>query len=292
MDKFRLKTAKSKLIKITSHHNQLIKEAIRLKEKPDRRKNSFIIEGPRLIQAALEAGAGIETVFFTERFARRNESGVFLDDLIEKVLLSRSGAEGQAASGMLVAEITEDILSRLADTGTPQGVVAVVSYVPPDMQEIVLRDAPFFVVCDGVADPGNLGTIIRIADAAGADCVVALPGTCNAFSPKCIRATAGSLFNVPVTYSDPVTFLAYLKKREIPLYVADAHAERSLYSADFRGAFAIVFGNESCGVSEALKLSSESAIRIPIMGRAESLNVAMSASVCLYEAARQRLAAG
>ncbi|MBI3592373.1 MAG: RNA methyltransferase [Nitrospirae bacterium] len=115
-----------------------------------------------------------------------------------------------------------------------------------------------------------------------------LPGTCDLFSPKAIRATAGSLFNIPVVCSEPDALTDYLESHKIKLYAADVHAQASLYESDLRQPVAIVFGNEAHGVSKPLLQKADSLLKIPIIGKAESLNVAMSASICLYEAVRQR----
>ena len=145
------------------------------------------------------------------------------------------------------------------------------------------------VVCDGIKDPGNIGTIVRAADASGVDAVLLTPGTCDAFMSKALRASAGSIFALPVLPDTGVEeIVGFLAKRRIRLYAADVRASRSLYETDLRGPAAIVFGNEAHGIGAALFQNAEVLFRIPITGRAESLNVAMAASIILYEAVRQR----
>ncbi|MBI5212745.1 MAG: RNA methyltransferase, partial [Nitrospirae bacterium] len=170
---------------------------------------------------------------------------------------------------------------------TPQGIIAVVSYESIGLNEISFRDIPFLVVCDGIQDPGNLGTIIRASDAAGADAVIILPGTCDAFMQKTIRATAGSLFNIPIIHAEPQMLFDFIDSRNIEMYAADVHAKTSIYEADFKKPAAVAFGNEAHGVSGKM-LKKARGLKIPIIGKAESLNVAMSASICLYEIVRQR----
>ena len=263
-------------IKITSTANPLIKEALKIKEKRVRFKHeAFLIEGPHLIETTLSSSAvEIKKVFFTDEFSAKREGQRILRQISKRDIDP--------------VETSVSILSKLADTETPQGIVAVVSYRAIGLDEIKFKGIPFLVVCDGIQDPGNLGTIIRASDAAGADAVIILPGTCDAFMQKTIRATAGSLFNIPVIYSEPQMLFDYLNSRNIEMYAADVHAKTSIYEAGFKKPAAVAFGNEAHGVSGKL-LKRANGIKIPIIGKAESLNVAMSASICLYEVVRQRL---
>lgn len=213
-------------------------------------------------------------IFFSPDFGSKNER--FLRTL------SQSGRE--------LIETTERILLRLSDTETPQGVVAVASCRPVDLREVTLRDCPLVVICDGTQDPGNLGTIIRTSDAAGADAVILLSGTCDPFAPKVIRATAGSIFNLPVIRAKPDIAMEWLRGKSISLFVTETDASTIIYDADLRRPVAFVFGNEARGVSRGVKEQSDVILRIPLLGRAESLNVAAACAVCLYEAVRQRTA--
>jgi TrmH family RNA methyltransferase len=261
--------------KLESLRNPTVREAIKVKEERSLYKGAtapgeraFLIEGPHLLEMALGAGAGIGKVFYTEKFK-------------DKDLLGRLAQKGAA-----VFEITERILLRLSDTETPQGIVAVTSCAPSSLDEIKIGG--FIAVCDGVQDPGNLGTIIRTADASGAGAVVLLPGTCDAFMPKTLRASAGSVFNIPIVYEEREALIGKLKGMKMKLAVTLPDAKKSIYEADLSVPVAFVFGNETAGVSPELREASELRLRIPIRGRAESLNVAAASAVCLYEAMRQR----
>jgi len=258
--------------KITSLSNPLVREAMRIKEGRGSERHAILIEGHRLLEMARASDAGIRKIFFTEAYRSGHEG--FLGQLPEKA------AE--------LIETTEHILSKIADTETPQGIVAEASYKRHKLHELSLQRSPLIVVCDGIQDPGNLGTIIRTADAAGADAVVFLPGTCDPFMPKAVRASAGSIFNIPVLFSEPAALMEWLRKKSISLMVSDVHASPSIYDTDMRKPLAFVFGNEAFGVSEYLKGRSDMRVSIPIPGKAESLNVATSAAICLYEAVRQR----
>jgi TrmH family RNA methyltransferase len=271
-----------KFIKITSPANPVIKEALKIKEKRSRyRQEAFLIEGVHLLEMALTScNAEIKKVFFTDKFSNKKEGQRLLRQIVARA--------GHQMPKDFFIQVSEQVLYRLADTETPQGIAAAAAYKTFSLEEITFREIPFLVVCDGIQDPGNIGAIIRASDAAGADAVINLPGTCDAFIPKAIRATAGSLFNIPIVYSEQESFFNYLDIKNITLYAADIHARVSVYDADFRSPLAIAFGNEAHGVSEAL-LKRAKGLKIPIIGKAESLNVAMAASVCLYEIVRQRL---
>ncbi|MEJ2695301.1 MAG: RNA methyltransferase [Candidatus Sulfobium sp.] len=151
---------------------------------------------------------------------------------------------------------------------------------------------PMVVVLDGIKDPGNLGTIIRTSDAAGAHAVVLLPGTCDPFMPKPLRASAGSVFNIPVVETEIAPLMKWMKERSIKMTVTSPDATDILYDADLTYPGAFAFGNEAHGVSRELKEEADLTVKIPIYGGAESLNVASSAAICLYEAVRQRGSAG
>ncbi len=267
--------------KITSFANPVIREAMGVKERRRRyRKGMFVIEGPHSVEMALASEFSLRRVFVSEAFGGRSEGKRLLRALEKRV----------QHDGIII--VSEDVMARLADTETPQGILAVVSYADGDLQTLHFKGIPLFIVCDGIQDPGNLGSIIRVADAADADGIIILPGTSDVFMPKVIRATAGSIFSLSVVQTDPSALIEYLNTKEICLYVADVRGSASLYETDLRRPAAIAFGNEAYGVSESLFNNAKYVIRIPIFGKAESLNVAMAASICLYEAVRQRIGLG
>lgn len=261
--------------RITSVSNPQIRQALEIKNRRSRYKHSaFLIEGPHLIEMALASRARIKKIFFTGTFQTKKEAPGLLRNLAEKT--------GE------IFEVADHIIGRLTDTETPQGILAVVSYQPLPIEELHLKGGNVFTVIDGVQDPGNLGTIIRTADAAGAGAVILLPGTSDAFMPKAIRSTAGSIFNIPIVYADTASIISWLGDRKIKLLVTAVDAEKSLYEADLKGPLAMVFGNEAHGTCGTLKKAADLLLNIPIYGKAESLNVATSAAICLYEVVRQR----
>jgi len=261
--------------RITSVANQHVRDAVQIREKRSKfSHDAFLIEGPHLLEMALNSGAGILSVFAGEAFINKKEHLAMLRRI--------AGATED------IHEVTEPVLRKITDTETPQGIAAVVSYRMRKLTDIALRTPPLIVVIDSIQDPGNVGTIIRTADAAGADAVVLLPGTCDAFMPKTIRSTAGSIFNIPVVASEADRLLDWLREKNIALAITAGDAEGVIYQVDLSGPLAMVFGNEARGVSRRLRTSAVAALRIPIFGKAESLNVATSAAICLYEIVRQR----
>lgn len=264
-----------KFITISSTLNPHIREVIRMRQKKSLAKErTFLIEGPHLLEAAIEAGKSIQKAFFTEHFHSRKDG--------QRLLQQVAGETGD------IYEVPEHLLKKISDTETPQGIIAVVSSRLPDLRDLAPAAGSLYVVIDGIQDPGNLGTIIRTADAAGADAAILLPGTCDVFMPKAVRSTAGSIFNIPLVRAETETFLKWIEEKRIALTITEQNGETSLFDAVFSFPLSLVFGNEAHGVSGSVRKAASYSLRIPILGKAESLNVSVSAAVCLYEAARQR----
>ncbi len=261
---------------IISASNPKIKEIIRIrKNKHGQEDNLFLIEGANLMEMALGSGSRIKEVFLTDAFlAKQNNSKLIAQ-------ISRHTNK--------IYKITEQILKKLSSAEAPQGVIALAFRPLRQLQDIKFRKTPLIVVVDGVSDPGNLGTIIRTSDAAGADAVIILKGSCDAFSAKTLRATAGSIFNLPVVNTDVNNLLKWLAQNKIAFVLTYQNAETSIFDADISKACAFVFGNEAHGISSEIRNNkSGMVLKIPIIGKAESLNVTACAAVCLYEAVRQR----
>jgi TrmH family RNA methyltransferase len=264
--------------KITSFSNPLIKQTAEIASARQRSSREFFVaEGPHPVRAALDAGAHIREVFYTDEFSRSDE-GAALFEMI-------NAAKQQPSS---LIEVPEAIFSKISGTETPQGILAVVAVRSRTLKDIMEAARPLLAVCDGIQDPGNLGTIIRLSDAAGADAVIVLPDSCDPYNAKTVRSSAGSIFNLPVILCSREDLIEYLAEKRIKLYIAEAGAERSIYETDLGEPCALAFGNEARGISSLLRERSDGAIKIPILGKAESLNAAVAASICLYEAVRQR----
>ncbi|MGH9103653.1 MAG: TrmH family RNA methyltransferase, partial [Acidimicrobiales bacterium] len=192
--------------------------------------------------------------------------------------------------GLAVWQLAPGVLERVADTVTPQPVLAVVGLVDRPLEE--LAGAGLVVVAAGVRDPGNAGTILRSAQAAGADGVVCCGGSVDLYSPKAVRASAGALFHLPVVVGrEPVDVLERIGAWGLRRLAATARGGLDYADADLRGPVAVVVGNEAHGLDPALASVVDASVTIPLHGGAESLNVGVATAVLCFEAARQRRAA-
>ncbi|PYI50865.1 TrmH family RNA methyltransferase [Paenibacillus flagellatus] len=256
---------------IRSVNNPRVKGWSQLLDKKGRdKRGAYIIEGVHLVQEALRHGAAVETILYSELRGLPDEIGP------------------AAMEGAECIPVSEQVLAKVSDTQTPQAVVAIVEKARLSAESLLERRDGLVVVVDGVQDPGNLGTIVRSADAVGATGVVLGRGTVDLYNPKTVRSTMGSLFHVPVAEADLLPLLAEAKRRGVKLFNASLQASRTCYEADFTGPTWIVLGNEGKGVSPEVAAQVDEHVIIPMKGSAESLNVAMAATVLLFEAMRQR----
>ncbi len=195
--------------------------------------------------------------------------------------------ERAAAGGARVHHLAPGVLERVVGTVTPQPVVAVVPFVDVSLDE--LHDAGLVVVCVDVRDPGNAGTVLRSAEAAGANGVVCCDGSVDVYNPKAVRASAGSLFHVRVvTGGDAVEVLERMRTWGLRRVGAVAHGGRDYTAVDLTRPTALVLGNEAHGLPAEVTMALDDEVTIPMSGRSESLNVGMAAAVLCFEAARQR----
>lgn len=252
-----------------------VRSVAKLAKRPARQETGlFLLEGPQAVSEALE----------------------FRPDLILELYatptaLERYGDIGAAAAeaGLEVEFVSEQVLESMADTVTPQGFIAVAQQFPTSIKDIFAGEPRLVVVLEEVRDPGNLGTIIRAADAAGADAVVLSGRTVDLYNPKVVRSTTGSLFHLPVAVG--VELPAVLERARgagLQVLAADIKGE-DLLAARSEGVLAQptawVFGNEARGLTDEHLELVDRAITVPIYGRAESMNLATAASVCLFESA-------
>jgi TrmH family RNA methyltransferase len=234
-----------------------------------RRAARFLAEGPNLVEAALRRGL-VSEVFATE--SAMNRFGAMLTDVP-------------------VHLVTDRAAKALSDTVTPVGLVAVCS-VPETTLDDVLADVPRLVaVAVEISEPGNAGTLIRIADAMGADAVVLAGHSVDPYNGKCLRASAGSIFAIPVVADDDAAgALSKLRDGGLQVVATTVDGEVSLDDADLSGPTAWLFGPEAHGLPSELAAMATHRVHIPMPGSAESLNVASAASICLYQSARAHLA--
>jgi TrmH family RNA methyltransferase len=235
----------------------------------------FLAEGAQAVREALAYGT-VREMFVTGTAAARSPELV----------------DAARAKAVPVSEITDRAAAGLSETVTPQGLVAVCDLVEQPVGTVLSGHPRLVAVLYGVADPGNAGTVIRVADAAGADAVLLAGDTVDPHNGKCVRASAGSLFHVPIARPRHEA-LAACRAAGLRLVAADGHADVDLDTApDLAAPTAWVFGSEARGLPDDVLNSVDTAIRVPIHGLAESLNLATAAAVCLYATARAQRHAG
>lgn len=249
-----------------------VASALELLNKRDRElRSEFLVEGAHAVEEVIKSHL-VKSIFVTKDFARTNN-----------VLLSKA-----AAQRISIFETENIAIEKLSETLSPQGIVAVADYVATRLEKQDILDAKFVVVLSNVRDPGNAGAVIRVADAAGCDLVV-FAGTCvDPHNGKVVRSSAGSIFNVKVRQSDDVSeTLNDLVATNHNIFIADGHSKTTWQDVDLKNPLAWVLGNEAWGVAEE-EAPVGQRVAIPIYGRAESLNVATAAALCLYETAKTR----
>jgi TrmH family RNA methyltransferase len=247
-----------------------VKRLRRLLDRPAvrARERAFVVEGPTPLGDALDAGVRIQEVFVAPGP---------VPDVVARAV----------AAGIDVFDLAPGVLERVADTVTPQAVLAVAAAVDIDLAE--LAGSSLLVVCVDVRDPGNLGTVVRSAEAAGAGGIICCDGSVDIYNPKCVRASAGSLFHTRiVARGDPVEVLGTVGGWGLRRLGTRASGGVPYTRADLTAPTAVVLGNEAHGLPERVAAALDGWVSIPMAGRAESLNVGMAAAVLCFEAARQR----
>lgn len=237
----------------------------------------LVVEGVNALDAVLVAGAEVESVFLAP-------AGHVRDAVRD---IGRRAAEG----GARVYNLADGVIERVAGTVTPQPVLAIARTPQASLNDVA--GASLAVVCVDVRDPGNVGTIVRTAAAVGAGVVVCCDGTADPFSPKCVRASAGAVFQVPVVAGGEASeVLGALRARGLRLWGTRPSGGTCVWDVDLAVPGAFVVGNESTGLPEPLSGSLDEVVTIPMPGETESLNVSVTIGVLCFEAARQRRSSG
>ncbi|HVE97647.1 MAG TPA: RNA methyltransferase [Mycobacteriales bacterium] len=263
---------------ITTPRHPRVTRARRLLKRSFRHADRlFLVEGPQGVTEALREPGALRELFVTEDAASRNQALV--------AAAVAAGAPVHLTSGAVMAELTQTV--------TPQGVVGVARFRDAGLDEIWDSAPALVAVLAEIRDPGNAGTVLRSADAGGVDAVVFSDASVDPYNPKCVRATAGSLFHVPFALAVPTTAaLAGARAAGLTVLAAVASGEHRLDDVDLHGPTAWVFGNEAHGLSPDVLAGCDATVAVPIHGRAESLNLATAAALCLYASARSQRAAG
>jgi TrmH family RNA methyltransferase len=262
---------------ITSTRNPRVRAAAALRERRDRtRAGLTLVDGEREVARAVAGGARVVEIFLNEE--RLSPAGV-------------AAVESARAGGATVVPVSASVLDHIAFGDRSEGVVATVAIPDLALGGLGLADDPLVVVLEGVEKPGNLGAVLRSADAAGADAVIVADPRTDPFNPNAIRASLGTMFTVPVAAGASDAVRPFLAARGVRLVAARVDAATLYTHADLRGPLALVLGSEADGLTEAWAGDGVEAVRLPMLGIADSLNVSVTAAVLLYEARRQRGAA-
>lgn len=254
---------------ITSSDNKRIKNVIALCKKSRERKeqDAFVIEGRKLFEEAPEED--ILEVYVCEGFAEKSDK---LDRIPHEV-------------------VKEEVFLKMSDTLSPQGIICVVRKKHYSLQNMTAaaKGAPLFLVLETLQDPGNLGTIMRTAEGAGVTGVIMSSDTVDIYNPKTVRSTMGSIFRVPFVYTEDIkSAISELKAAGVNCYAAHLKGTGTCFDQDYRRPTAFFIGNEGNGLSDEVASMADTYIRIPMGGKLESLNAAVSAAVLMYETLRQR----
>lgn len=260
---------------ITSAHNPRVKAAARLRDRGEReRRRQFLIDGARELHCALTASVVVVEAFVCESLARGEVAIGAVQELERRQVP--------------VVFVAENVFAKLAYGERADGVVVVAATPSTSLADLILPVDPLVAVVEAVEKPGNLGAVLRCADGAGVSALaVAAPRT-DLFNPNVVRASMGTLFTVPAAVADSQSVKAWLRSRGCRILAARVDGSVPYCKASFRGPCAIVLGSEAEGLSDVWRDADVEGIRLPMLGRADSLNVAATAAVLFYEALRQR----
>ncbi len=255
---------------LTSLDNPKVKymRALQARARNRRKEAAFVAEGVRLLEEALQTDWGTQFVFYTADLDARAHQVV----------------EGFTQKGVEALPVSPAVMRAVSDTQTPQGVLAVLPMTPLPMPD----QADFVLILDGVRDPGNLGTLLRTALAAGCDAVWLPPGVVDAYSPKVVRAAMGAHFRLPIQFLSWDEIRARAAALALTLFVADSTGGPSYTRADFTRPLGLILGGEAHGAGEQAWALNPQGVHIPMPGRAESLNAAIAGAILLFEVPRQR----
>ena len=264
------------MMELTSAQNPRIKHLLQLQQKSAVRRSEglFVVEGRRELDHCLAAGYQPDSIFLCQEF---------LD-----------GSPSASVSALLppenIYEVPRQLYEKVAYRGSTEGVVAIVRarYLKLDDLVITAQKAPLFIVLESVEKPGNLGAVLRSADAAGADGVIVCDPLTDLYNPNLIRSSIGAVFTVPTVACSSQECISFLKEHGVRILTAQLQDSRPYYDTDMRQPTAIVMGTESTGLTQQWRQAADAHIRIPMLGRLDSLNVSVSAAILLFEAVRQR----
>ena len=302
---------------ITSGQNPKIKQLLLLQEKSKARREQglFVVEGRRELEHCLEAGYTVKTIFVCPEILKASDP-----DSAENYFLCSSSKNQFSATSFLrhpthaeasagadsaenyfsegfpknqfsaanIIEIPEQLYRKVAYREGTEGIIAEVEYKSLKLDDLRLPEKPLVMVLESVEKPGNLGAVLRSADAAGADAVLICDPLTDLYNPNLIRASIGAVFTVPTVACTSEEAIAFLQAKDIQILTAQLQDSSLYYDVDMRRGTALVMGTEATGLTEQWRQAASAHIRIPMLGRLDSLNVSVSAAILLFEAVRQR----
>ena len=257
---------------ITSLQNPKIKLLLQLQQKSQERRRTgrFVVEGRRELMHCLKAGYEVDTVFWCPSVEVGTEP------------------LPQLPGSVRLIEVSKAVYEKMVYRGSTEGIVAEVCTKAVALDDLPLPDSPLVVVVERVEKPGNLGAILRSADAAGVTAVIVCDPLTDLYNPNLIRSSVGAVFSVPLVACSSVECIAWLKAHGIQILTAQLQDSSLYYDTDMRRPTAIVMGTEATGLTLQWRQAADAHIRIPMLGSIDSLNVSVSAAILMYEAVRQR----
>ena len=260
---------------ITSLQNTRVKNLVKLRDRrPRNEQGLFIAEGYRAISRAMEKNVIPQELYFCpECFLGENEDA----------LLAQAKAKGAA-----LFELSKHAFEKVAYRDRPEGLLAVVKQWSYALEDLKLSNPPFLLIVEAIEKPGNLGTILRSADAAGVDAVICCDSVTDLFNPNAVRSSTGVLFSMPTVTASTDEVIKWIRAKGIRAAATTPHTDVVYTDTDLRGPLAIVMGSEQFGLSEKWLSNCDTKVLIPMAGQADSLNVAMATLITLFEAVRQR----
>lgn len=258
---------------ITSAQNPKVKRLLSLQQKSSERRKAglFVVEGLRELLHCLEGGFEVDTLF-----------------CCPELMTDREALSVIPLANCNCVSVTKDVYERIAYRGTTEGIVALIRVRTLTLHDLELADNPLLIVVESVEKPGNLGAILRSADAAAADALIVCDPLTDLFNPNLIRSSVGAVFTVPTVACSSQACIDFLKQRNIRILTAQLQDSKPYYDVDMCRATAIVMGTEATGLTDVWRQAADAHIRIPMLGRIDSLNVSVSAAILLFEAVRQR----
>ena len=261
---------------IQSRHNDQIKNLVKLRERKHRnRQERFLVEGMRELSYALNSDYPLETIYYCPEYFPTDQH----TQLIHKV---------RGKEEPLLVRISEEAFAKATYREGPDGIIAIARQKAHSIHELGLSSKPLLLILEGIEKPGNLGAILRSADGAGADAVILVDCMLDLYNPNVIRASQGLLFSVPIACTEQAFLANWLSERKIQCIATTPDTSKLHWDADYKTPTAFLFGSESDGLSDYWLNQATQQIRIPMAGKADSLNVSAAAAICLYEARRQR----